>query len=185
MIEIKADKRDSGFSLTEMVVSLAIAAVLMALSIPMVSGSMRSWQLAADARNIANTLASARLSASAQMTHYRLSFNLGGNTWQLEKYNRGTSTFDVQGSTNELSTGLANSDIAFKSASSAALSGFPTNSSTVITFNSRGIPIDGAGVPTPANVIYLSGGQTDYAVTVSLTGKVQLWKYQSNQWVSQ
>jgi len=183
--EITADERDSGFSLVELATVLAIGAILMAISIPMVSGAMRSWQLAADARNIANTLASAKLSASAQMTHYRLSINLGGSTWKLEKYNRTSSAYEIQGATNQLSSGLANSDIAFKSASSAAPAGFPTDSSTAITFSSRGIPIDGAGVPTPANVVYLSGGGTDYAVTVSLTGKVQLWKYRSSQWISQ
>jgi len=184
MGKVKADKRDSGFSVTELLTVLAIGAILTGMSIPMVSGSMRSWQLTADARNIANMLASAKMSASAQMTHYRLSFNLGAGTWQLEKYNRGTSAYEVQGSAYQLSSGLANSSIAFKSTSSAAPTGFPTSSSTAITFNSRGIPIDGAGVPTPSNVVYLSGGGTDYAVTVLLTGKVQLWKYQNSQWVS-
>lgn len=185
MVEIKANRRDSGFSLAELTTFLAIAACAAALSVPMISGAMRSWQLAADARNIANTLASAKFSSSAQTTHCRLSFNLRGNSWRLEKYNRATSAYELQGAVKELSAGLANSGITFKSSSSGAPPGFPTDSSTTITFNSRGLPIDASGVPSPANVVYLSSAQADYAITVSLTGKVQLWKNQSSQWVAQ
>lgn len=185
MAEVRVIERERGFSLIELVVLLALVAIVLGFSIPMLSSSMRSWQLSADARNIATTLSYARLSATSQMTHYQLSLNLSGNEWSLKKYNKSTSVYDLQGSTNALSSGLANSGIAFKASSSSAPSGFSTTSSTSITFNSRGIPIDATGKPTANNVIYLSDASDDFAMTVSLSGKVQLWRYRDGQWSTQ
>jgi Tfp pilus assembly protein FimT len=185
MVGVKVVKRDRGFSLIELTILLSMMAIVAVFSLPKLSSSMRSWQLAADARNIATTLTYAKIGASSQMTHYQLSFNLESNQWSLKKYNRSTSVYDLQGATNALSSGQADSGIAFRSSPSAALSGFPTTSSASITFNSRGIPIDATGKPTANNVIYLSDASDDYAVTVSLSGKVQLWRYRNSQWSAQ
>ena len=174
-----------GFSLAELCMLLCIAMMLAAFAVPTLSTSMRSMQLAADARNIATTLTCARLSATSQMTRYRLSFNLTDNQWSLEKFNKSTATFEVQQAANKLANGIADSGIAFKSSSSSAPSGLPTTSSNAITFNSRGVPIDATGVPTADNVIYISKADTDYAVGVSLAGKVQIWKLRDGQWITQ
>lgn len=184
MIEDRKVEDDGGFSMIEVLLFLGMTVVMMAVAIPMLSSSMRSMQLAADARSIATTLTVAKMSATAQMTHCRLLFDLDDNQWRMEKLNRSTGEFELQQADNELSSGVANSGIVFKSSSSSAPSGFPTDSSAAITFNSRGIPIDGAGIPTTSNIIYLSMDDADFAVTVSLGGKVQLWKYEDNQWVA-
>jgi len=185
MIEARKMEDDKGFSMVELLIFLGMAVVMMAVAIPMLSSSMRSMQLMADARSIATSLTLAKMSSTAQMTHCRLSFDLGGGEWRLEKLNKSTGEFELQQADNELSSGVANSGIVFKSSSSSAPSGFPTDSSAAITFNSRGIPIDGAGIPTTNSVVYLSMRDTDFAVTVSLGGKVQLWKYENDQWVAQ
>ncbi len=187
MSEVYASERERGFSLTELTMLLAIVGILLASSIPILSSSMRSWQLGADARKIVTSLTLAKLSATSQMTHYQLSFTVAENKWSLQKWNRSSSpnAYELQGAETTLSEGIANSGIAFKSSSSSAPEGFPTTSSATITFNSRGIPINGANNPTGDNVIYLSDAGTDYAVTVSLAGKVQLWRHQDGQWVSQ
>lgn len=184
MIEARKLEDDGGFSMVELLMLVGMAVVMMAVSIPMLSSSMRSMQLMADARSIATSLTLAKMSATAQMTHCRLSFDLDGSEWRLEKLNKSTGEFELQQADNELSSGMVNSGIVFKSSSSSAPSGFPTDSSTAITFNSRGIPIDGAGIPAPNNVVYLSMHDTDFAVTVSLGGKVQLWKHENDQWAA-
>jgi len=170
---------ERGFSLPEMCIILAITAIMAAFSIPMVSSSMRDLQLISDARNIATTLTYAKLSAASQMTRYRLSFNTGNNEWSLSKLNRTSGNYEIQGPTNALRDGVADSGITLKSTSSSAPSGFPTTSSATITFNSRGIPIEGA------SVIYISNRNADYAVAVSLSGKVQFLRYTNSQWTSQ
>jgi Tfp pilus assembly protein FimT len=178
-------RADGGFSLVELTLIVGVSVVLMAISIPVLSSSMRDMQLASDARKIATSLAVARMSATAHMTHCRLLFDLDGNDWRLERLNRSTGQFELQQADNALSSEIATSGIAFKSNSSTAPPGFPTASSTAITFNSRGIPIDGAGVPSADNIIYLSKGDADFAVSVSLAGKVQLWRLKDGQWVAQ
>lgn len=178
-------KGDRGFTLTELAFIVGLCGLATAVSIPILNTSLRSWQLGADARNIVTTLTYAKLRSTSQMTHYQLLFDLAGNKWSLQKYNRSTASFDLEGATTGLSSGMAHSGISFQSTSGSAPSGFPTTSSAFIRFNSRGIPIDAAGIPTISNVVYLSDGRTNYAVTVSLTGKVQLWKYKSSQWISQ
>jgi Tfp pilus assembly protein FimT len=172
-------KSEKGFSLVELSMLLAMTALLAALSIPMLTSSMRDMQLVSDARNIATTMTYAKLSATSQMTHYRTSFDLDGNEWKLEKWNRSSNAFELQQAINSLSNGVSNSGIAFKTNSGTAPSGFPTASSTEITFNSRGIPIGGVGI------IYLSNEDEDFAVSASLSGKIQIWRYRDSQWISQ
>jgi prepilin-type N-terminal cleavage/methylation domain-containing protein len=173
------NRNDKGFSLIELSLVLAMMAILAAFSIPMLSSSMHSMQLISDARSIATTMTYAKLSAKSQMTHCRLSFNLTHNEWSLQRLNKSTGNFQILQDTNGLSSGVANSGIAFKSTSSTAPSGFPTASSTNITFNSRGIPIEGTGI------VYLANRNENYAVSASLSGKVQVWRHRNNQWVSQ
>lgn len=182
---VKIREKEKGFSLAELAIMVSMMAIVMSFSIPKVSSAMRNMQLAADARNISATLRYAKLSATAQMTRYRLTFDLAGNSWSLERFNRDTNVFELQLDVNKLSSGIAHSGIAFKNSSSSAPDGFPTTSSAFIEFNSRGIPINGTGVPVADNIVYLSGNNSDYAVSVSLAGKVQLWKCHDGQWAAQ
>jgi hypothetical protein len=49
--------------------------------------------------------------------------------------------------------------------------------SSVIAFNSRGIPLDSTGNPTGNDAIYLNNGNgVYYAVTVSSSGRVSVWQ---------
>ncbi|MBN1567389.1 MAG: GspH/FimT family pseudopilin [Acidobacteria bacterium] len=168
-------KKSRGFSAVELVMVLAMTGIIAAFAIPVLTNSMRGMQLISDARKIATTMSYAKLSATSQMTSYRISFDLDNDQWSLLKRNRTSGNFELQQAVNQLSDGVANSQIAFKTASGSAPAGFSTNSSTDITFNARGIP-NGIGI------IYLSNEDADFAVSVSLAGKVQLWRYQDNQW---
>jgi Tfp pilus assembly protein FimT len=186
LTKAKFGENDGGFSLVELCLLLGLTAIVAAFSVPMFTQSMKSMQLAADSRSIAAALSDAKLNAVAHMNRYQLSFDLTGNEWSLQRWNPGTNQFELQGPVNSLSNGIANSGIAFKTSSGSQPLTFPATSSTAITFNSRGIPIDIAtGNPTGNNVVYLSNPDADYAVSVSLSGRVQLWKIQSGQWITQ
>ncbi len=44
-----------------------------------------------------------------------------------------------------------------------------------VVFNSRGIPIDAAGIATASDALYITGGGGVYGTTLSATSRVQLW----------
>ncbi len=170
----------TGFSLAEVLVIIAVIAIVAGFTIPMLSSSVDNWQLTGNAREIATTLSTAKLSSTAQMNHYQLSFAPSQNRWRLNRLNKTTNAFDLQFEY-QLSKGVD-----FKASSTSAPVGFPTSSSSTITFNSRGIPIDiTSGNPTANNVIYLSNDVDNYAITVSLSGKVQIWKHVDGAWTAQ
>jgi Tfp pilus assembly protein FimT len=169
--------------MVELSMLLAVTAILTAVSIPMLSSTMHSMQLASDARSIGSTMSYAKLSATSQLTQYRLTFSLSEKEWRLDKRNRDSGDFELLQDVHGLSGGGSESCISFKSSSGTAPTGFPTVSSATITFDSRGIPREGA------SIIYLTNGDEDCAVSASLSGKIQVWKSVNrngtNQWVAQ
>ncbi len=171
-------KNDGGFSLVELTVIMAIIAVTAAFSVPALNRAMRDMQLTADGKSIATALTYAKLSAQSQMTHWRISFNTGTNQWTESRLNRTTGNFEVQGSATKLSLGVSGSGIQLKPSATSAPTGFPTASSPMITFNSRGIPIEGA------SIVYMANNNQSCAVSVSVSGKVQFWQKNNNQWVA-
>ncbi len=168
-----------GFSLIELAMLLAIVGIMAGFSIPVLNSTLQDVRLIGDARNIATGLTYAKLSAVSQTTRCRLSFDLGNNQWSTTKLNRTSGSYEAQGSANWLTNGGSPTGAVFNTSSSSSPSGFPTSSSTTITFNSRGIPIEGP------SVIYVSNSGSNYAVTVSLSGKVQVLRLRQNQWVPQ
>jgi len=176
---------DPGFSLNEILIVLTIVAILSALTIPTLSSSMQDMQLLGDARNISSTLNHARLKSVSLMNRYQISFDLANDQWHLDKFNSASANYELQQDVNELSRGLAGSGITFKTTSETHPGNFPSSSSNTITFNALGIPIDGSNIPTSDNIIYISKSDVDYAVTVTLTGKVQIWKKNDSQWDAQ
>ena len=172
-----------GYSLIELLVLLAMIAILSGFAIPILSSSMRDMQLTADTRNIASSLNYARLKATSLMTPYQIQFDLDNNQWSVWKFDRATSSFQPEPmqDTNELSRGMASSGINFVATSSSHPGTFPTSSSTTVTFNTRGMPVNGT-TPTADNIVYISRDNADYAITVSITGKVQIWKMKDSHW---
>jgi type II secretion system protein H len=172
-------RENKGFTMVELAMLLAIIAVMAAVAIPVLTSSMRSTQLSSDARKIASAMSYARMTAAAQMTRYQLSFDINNNRWSLLKYDRASDTFKLEQAVNELSLGIANSGIGFTGEiDKTPPETFDSSSSQNITFGPRGVP-DSPGI------IYLSNNDADYAVSVTLSGKVQVWKYRDDQWVCQ
>jgi Tfp pilus assembly protein FimT len=171
-------KNNYGFSLVELAMLVGVTAMLTALSVPMLNNSMKEMKLITEAKSISTTLTYAKINAISQMNGYRVSVTLGTNNWQLDKYDKTNNNYDIQEASHTLSNEAANTGITFKANSASGPSGFPTTSSTAITFNSQGIPREGQ------SIIYISNGDHDFAVTVSLSGKVQFWTHQNSQWRS-
>ena len=177
---------EHGFSAAE-VLLVVLLLLLAALIVPGVSAALNAWQLNADARKISTTLMSAKLRTTSQATRYRVHFDVPNNSFNCQRFNRTTGNYvDIADeSAVTLSDGISNSGIRLTADSPSGPTGFPTTSSEFVIFNSRGIPVDNGGVPTGANVVYLSNSSTSYAVTVSQVGRIQLWKLDGSQWVTE
>ena|SRR5437867_1550678 len=178
-------KCESGFTLAEVTVVVGLVLLFSALSIPMLSSSLRAWQVRSDAQNISTVLLSAKFRAVSRATRYRVAFAVANNSLTLQRYDSTGGSWLTEGSPTNLSSGLFNSGILLQANSASAPTGFPAASSSSIIFGTRGVPITSAGVPIGNNVIYLSGDQANYAVTVSMAGRVQLWSLNGSTWVSQ
>jgi Tfp pilus assembly protein FimT len=169
-------KNSRGFSLVELAICLCMVTVMTAVSIPMLTSAMRGMKLGSDAKSMATSLTYARVSAASQLTRYRMSISFTTNQWLLSKWNRTAGAYELEQNTHSLSEGVSNSGIRFRTNFTTAPSGFPSTSSTQITFDSRGIPMEGAGI------VYLSDRDADFAVSVSAAGKIQVWRFQNSQW---
>ncbi len=184
-IHDRNNSRDEGFTLAESVMIVAVMFVVTGISIPLVSTSLRRLQVDSDARQLASALSYAKMAATSKMTRYQVTFNVGGNHWHLQRFNRAAGVFEAEGTSTRLSQGISNSGITIQYSSGSAPTGFPTESASFIRFNSRGVPVNLSGNPTSNQAVYLSGGGTHFAITVSMLGKVQLWKHQNSNWVAQ
>jgi Tfp pilus assembly protein FimT len=180
MADINSNRNQSGFSLIELSVLAGLLVLVSAFSIPMLSSAMEDMEMIGDARSIATAMTYAKISSTAQMIHYRVAFDLGAGQWNVERETEQNSgEFEMENAINSLRDGDGGSEIAFNDSSGTAPDGFPTDSSATITFNSRGMPIGGA------QIVYLTKSDADFAVSVSLTGRVQVWRYRNNQWHSE
>jgi prepilin-type N-terminal cleavage/methylation domain-containing protein len=172
-------KNAQGFSLTEIVIVVAVLALTVGFSVPMLDSAMDSMKTASKARNIATTLSYAKIGATSQMTRYQLSLDLNGNTWSLNKWDRENSVYVQEGIQNDIADDGA-CEVSFLSSVGSAPPGFSTQTSNSVTFNSRGLPVNGTN-PSP-EAVYLTDNDDQYAVTVSISGKVQLLRMEDGQW---
>ena len=171
-----------GFSAVEILIVLAILAFLSAFAIPSLSTAMREMRFMSDAQNISSALSYARLKAKSMMNPYRVEFDLDNNRWSVRRYDTATDSWVLEDAVNELSSGIATSGIALAKEAGSSPAGFPDASSSTITFNSRGIPVSGTN-PTADNIIYISMSDDEYrAITVTLTGKIKVWKKNDDGW---
>ena len=180
---------DEGYSLIEILLVVALGAVLSAIAIPTASNALGGLRLTGDARGVSAAVAMAKMRAASDFSRARLYVDVSTSRHHLETYQKtGTPGWVTEGGETPLSQGVS---LGFGALSSpppntqAAIGQAPTclsNSGTAIAntacvvFNSRGIPIDATGAPTAAAAVYVTDGKTVFGVTVAANGMSQLWK---------
>ena len=100
-----------GFSAIEILMVVAVSAILSAFAIPSLNTAMKDMQFAADTQSISSALSYTRLKAKSLMNPYRVAFDLENNSWSIEKFNSGTGDWDVEQDVNDLSRGCYVEDI--------------------------------------------------------------------------
>jgi len=84
----KRDGRISGFTTMELLVVLAIAAILTAIAVPNVISITKALRISGDLRDLNGAVAQAKMQAGADFTHARARANLLTNTFQVEIWNK-------------------------------------------------------------------------------------------------
>src|SRR5260370_17197118 len=80
----KPGSRTRGFTLLELLVVLAVTAILMAFAVPQFQRIAQVLRISGDMRDITGTVGQAKMHAAADFTHARARANLVANTFQLE-----------------------------------------------------------------------------------------------------
>lgn len=192
--------RQGGFSIIELLATLAIVGVVAATALPSTSRTLSDLRLSGDARNVHHAVGLAKMRAAARFTRERLYVDRTTNTFHLEFWDK-TATpqnwvdesdptqslqRDVNFSFGSLSTPPANTQATLAQAPPCkTYQGNDIANTSCIVFNSRGIPLDGTGAITGNSALYLSDGVGTYGVTLSQTPLIRLWwsRADSANWI--
>lgn len=182
-------RASSGFSALELLVVLGLAATLAAMSLPVSMSMVDDYRLSGDAHNVSNTIALAKMTAAAQFTRARLRVDLTAGTYQVELWRKtGAPGWVVEGGTTLLMRGDTfgpglidvpppNSQVNVAQAPACTNdAGAAIANTACVQFNSRGISIDNAGTISAVRLIYLNGPTGVFAVVVSGTSQLQVWR---------
>jgi Tfp pilus assembly protein FimT len=174
----------SGFSSLELIIVISIALVIVMLWVPSLSKTQAIYRVTGDARSLAEDLTLAKMRAGANFTQERLNLNTTTNTYALEQFDKTASppAWVSDGGSRYLNAGVT---FGYGSISTPAGSQSTLAQSTLITFNSRGIPVNGSNQPTADDALYIHNSSGYYAVSVALSGRIQIWKYVTSAWVLQ
>ena len=153
MIATKSmDKKEVGFSLTELAVVLMGAMIILAAAVPAVNTSMNQYRLVLTAQSIAAQLQFARMKAVSSNEVFRVNFPAGQKTYSIE-----TST----GTAVAGPFYLPNS-ISWNSADTGSAITFPGN---YVSFTPTGaIPVTGNGSTGRVKLVSPSGYKIDIVV---------------------
>lgn len=180
-------RRASGFTVIEVLTALAIAAVVAAMTLPPMSRALADVRIQSDARAIHRLISSTLMTAAAKYTRTRVVADLGAGTLRAQRLDRVSNVWVDDGDVVALSssvhfgtstlqepppstqTTLAQSPACLNDAHT------PIADTACILFNSRGIPIDGAGSPVGGSALYITNGVQVFGVTLSATPLVRLW----------
>jgi len=177
-----------GFTLIEILMSLAVLCMLFALGMPMLTTALDNFRLSGDGRTLANAVAVAKMRAAATFSKGRLFVDLYGKSFIVQRYDKTTSTWVSDGpliyiaSRDSFGYGVVGSPPLNTQPSIVQAPACKDNSnndisnSACVVFNSRGIPVDNTGAPIGTNALYLTDGITVYGVTVSGTGLARTWR---------
>ena len=155
--------REKGFTLVEIIIVIAIMAIMMGISVP----SLVDWRKNANFRKTANEITSllreARSMAISKGLQHQVVLNPTSKCYQLQAFNIATNSFDAASQTS-----CAPADVSIRSNSA----GTSTAALTVIFKSNGTATITGPDGSTSGNASVNNASTQKYLVTVLQTGRV-------------
>ena len=156
-----ARDRRNGFSLLEVLMVVGISTVVAAIAVPMMKNTIGDFKLSGDARGLTNAVSLAKLRAASDFTSRACTSIATTRSYHVEVWSKTAVPPDwvteggvIQPSTSDIFgfsvVGAAppNSQAAIGQAPPCVTRlGAAIANTSCILFNSRGIPVDSAGVP--------------------------------------
>ena len=169
-------KKEAGFTLVELAVALAIMTLLMAVAIPSFIQGQPRHRLKKAARDMVSAMQNARLKAVSENTSYRITFNVGANTYQITSIGA-DGVWGTADDPAEPAVNLANygSGIQFGFGNAAAdwnnNALAPASQRATLTYTNQGL--------SDAGSIFITNqdNQLCYAISTTIAGGKRLRKY--------
>lgn len=181
---------ERGYTLIEMMMAVGIIALVGAMVVPITDSSLRGGRLRGDAAIIRNLVSVAKMRASANFTRARVYADLGARTYVLQVWNKANNAWVNDGGINQLSTGVnfgfaevqtppPNTQVNIAQSplctTGLTIAGGTAANTACVTFNSRGLPIDGDGLLFPRHALYVTGDDAVFGTTVTTTPLIRFW----------
>jgi prepilin-type N-terminal cleavage/methylation domain-containing protein len=183
-------RQQQGFTLVEILVAVALMAVVAAMALPMADSSSRAFGMRGDAQALANLVSLAKMRAASRFTRTRVRADFAANSFRLEVWDRAANAWVVEGDNVPLSRGVRfgfgglaapppNTQPAIAQSpqctgQDSLTANFVANTACIV-FNSRGVPVDTTGAPVGANALYITDGSAVYATTITATPLIRQW----------
>jgi len=182
-------RQNAGFTMIEVAIVVTISVIVAAMAIPVFSSMARNLRGDGELQSLRSAVVQAKTRSAATFSRARLRVNTSARTFQLELWNKTSSTWNVEGAVESLPSGVnfgfgsisappPNTQASIAQAAACKDGAGTTIANTAcIIFNSRGIPVDSTGTALlTGDAIYINDGASALSVTVGRTGLIRGWR---------
>jgi Tfp pilus assembly protein FimT len=181
---------ERGFSIIDILMVVALIGIIATIAVPVTGSAVSGQRFNNDSQALTNLVGLAKMRASAAYTRARVRANLVARTFALERWDKTTNAWVTEGSVTPLSLGVTfgfgtvatappntQTTIGFSAACRVGLTAATATigNTACIVFNSRGLPVDGAGLPVGGHALYLTDGRAVAGTTVTATPRIRRW----------
>lgn len=180
---------NAGFSAVELLVAVAILGSIAAMALPISGNMIDDVRLRGDGQGLSSSIALAKMTGAARFTRARVRMDQAAGTYQVETWQTtGAPGWVMDGGRQQLSVrgqfGAGPAALPPPNSQAAVAqpapcldnAGDPIAGTSCVLFNSRGLPITSAGVPTTTQVMYLRGPTGVFAIVIGAAGQMQVWR---------
>ncbi len=183
-------KSQKGFTLTEVMVVLAMIAIMVSIAIPNIVEWMPRIRVNSCARELASEMHLARMTAVRENNNYLIQFNAGNNTYTIIDDDNNNNVQDGAETSRTINISVSCLGIGYGSAGNpdGVLNENPivnisyNTIANTVSFASRGIINEnGAVYLIPANDIAPGRRDRMRAVSTTVAGRIRVWSYDANR----